>query len=116
MIAAKKVCFYEWHISDVLYLLLIRVSTFFISSILRQKPTQIFDVTSEHRWVEEYSNIKNEKVYIIEHREDKMGRGPHFYIADDEKRRDNQHPGHYPEDFEGYKKRKKRRNLRCGKF
>ncbi|WP_371410364.1 HNH/endonuclease VII fold putative polymorphic toxin, partial [Bacillus pseudomycoides] len=35
--------------------------------------------------VEEYTNIKNEKVYIIEHREDKMGRGPHFHTADAEK-------------------------------
>ncbi|PEP22080.1 WXG100 family type VII secretion target [Bacillus wiedmannii] len=84
------------------------------NSTPRQKPTQIFDGTSEHRWVEEYSNIKNEKVYIIEHREDKMGRGSHFHTADDEKGsplekgRYNQHPGHYPEDFEGYKKKGKK--------
>jgi len=31
------------------------------------------------------SNIKNKKVYIIEYREDKMGRGSHFHTADDEK-------------------------------
>lgn len=40
-----------------------------------------------------------------------MGRGSHFHTADNEKgyplekRRYNQHPGHYPEDFEGYKKK-----------
>ncbi|PHC78471.1 hypothetical protein COF63_29070, partial [Bacillus pseudomycoides] len=55
------------------------------NSTPRQKPTPVYDGTSEHRLVEEYTNIKNEKVYIIEHREDKMGRGPHFHTADAEK-------------------------------
>lgn len=51
------------------------------------------------------------KKYIIEHREDKFGRGPHFHGADDlkgsplEKGRYNQYPGHSPEDFVGYKKK-----------
>lgn len=31
------------------------------------------------------SNIKNEKVHIIEHREDKMRKGSHFHTADNEK-------------------------------
>jgi len=84
------------------------------NSTPRQKPTPVYDGTSEHRLVEEYTNIKNEKVYIIEHREDKMGRGPHFHTADAEKGsplekgRYNQHPGHYPEDIEGYKKKGKK--------
>ncbi|MGG0352339.1 HNH/endonuclease VII fold putative polymorphic toxin [Bacillus albus] len=51
------------------------------------------------------SNIKNEKVYIIEHREDKMGKGSHFHTADNEKGRYYQHRRHYPEDFEGYEKK-----------
>lgn len=64
------------------------------NSTPRQKPTQIFDGTSEHRWVEEYSNIKNEKGSPLE------------------KGRYNQHPGHYPEDFEGYKKKGKNKKLK----
>lgn len=84
------------------------------NSTPRQKPTHVYDGTSENRLVEEYTNIKNEKVYIIEHREDKMGRGAHFHTADAEKGsplekgRYNQHPGHYPEDIEGYKKKGKK--------
>ncbi|SDY77010.1 HNH/Endo VII superfamily nuclease toxins [Bacillus sp. 166amftsu] len=55
------------------------------NSTPRKNPVQVFDGTTEHRWVEEYTNFKGEKVYIIEHREDKMGRRSHFHTADDEK-------------------------------
>ncbi|WP_430476847.1 WXG100 family type VII secretion target [Bacillus cereus] len=84
------------------------------NSTPRKNPVQVFDGTTEHRWVEEYAYFKGEKVYIIEHREDKMGRGPHFHTADDEKGSPfdkgtyRQHPGHYPEDIEGYKKQGKK--------
>ena len=80
------------------------------NSTPRKKPVQVFDGTTEHRWVEEYTNFKGETKYIIEHKEDKMGRGPHFHTADNtsgspwEKGRYGQEDGHYPEDFEGYKK------------
>ncbi len=47
-----------------------------------------------------------------------MGRGSHFHTADDEKGsplekgRYNQRSGHYPEDFEGYKKKEKNKKLK----
>ncbi|PFD95619.1 hypothetical protein COE15_01125 [Bacillus cereus] len=80
------------------------------NSTPRKNPVQVFDGTTEHRWVEEYTNFKGETKYIIEHKEDKMGRGPHFHTADNtsgnpwKKGRYGQEDGHYPEDFEGYKK------------
>ncbi len=69
----------------------------------------VYDGTSENRTVYEFT-VDGKKKYIIEHAEDKMGRGPHFHGADDvkgnpfEKGRYNQYDGHYPEDFNGYKK------------
>lgn len=56
----------------------------------------------------DYSNIKNKKVYIIEPREDKMVKDSHFHTADNEKGRYNQHHWHYQENFEGYKKKRKK--------
>ncbi|UZQ51681.1 HNH/endonuclease VII fold putative polymorphic toxin [Clostridium kluyveri] len=72
-----------------------------------KKPVQIYDNTSENRIVHEFE-VDGQKKYIIEHREDKFGRGPHFHGADDlkgsplEKGKYNQYPGHYPENFNGY--------------
>lgn len=36
-----------------------------------------------------------------------MRKGSHFHTADNEKGRYNQHHRHYPENFEGYKKKGK---------
>ncbi|PEM49097.1 WXG100 family type VII secretion target [Bacillus wiedmannii] len=80
------------------------------NSTPHQKPIHVFDGTSENRLVEEYTNFKGQKRFIIEHREDKMGRGPHFHLATDkkgnplEKGRYDQLKGHYPENLEGYNK------------
>jgi RHS repeat-associated protein len=69
------------------------------------KPIQVYD--SENRWVYQF-NVNGRNKYIIEHREDRFGRGPHFHAADDkygsplDKIRYNQYPGHFPEDFNGY--------------
>ncbi|TPG71558.1 hypothetical protein EEL31_12985 [Brevibacillus laterosporus] len=82
------------------------------NSAQHKKPVHVHDGTSENRWVYEFE-VDGKKKYIIEHREDKFGRGPHFHGADDirgsplEKGRYNQYPGHSPEDFEGYKKKGK---------
>ena len=68
----------------------------------------VFDGTSENRIVYEF-DINGEKKYIIEHPFDKMGRGNHFHGADAAKGspfgkgRYNQYPGHFPEDFNGFK-------------
>ncbi|MGN4715259.1 WXG100 family type VII secretion target [Bacillus cereus group sp. MYBK226-2] len=84
------------------------------NSTPHQKPVHVYDGTSENRWVEEYTNFKGQKRFIVEHQEDKMGRGPHFHIATDrkgnpmDKGRYNQLDGHYPEDFVGYKKQEKK--------
>ena len=81
----------------------------------------MYDGTSENRWVEEYTNFKGQKRFIVEHQEDKMGRSYHFHIATDrkgnpmDKGRYNQLDGHYPEDFVGYKNRKKIKIKRCEK-
>lgn len=62
------------------------------NSVQGKKPVEIFD---------------GHKKYIVEHREDKFGRGFHFHGADDikgsplEKGRYNQYPGHFPENFDG---------------
>ena len=69
----------------------------------------VYDGTSENRTVYEFV-VGDKKKYVIEHSEDKMGRGPHFHGADDakgspfKKGRYNQYDGHYPESFNGYKK------------
>jgi RHS repeat-associated protein len=78
------------------------------NSTQHKKPVDVFDGTTENRRVYEFE-VDGNKKYIIEHREDKFGRGPHFHGADDlkgsplEKGRYNQYPGHSPEDFIGYK-------------
>lgn len=70
---------------------------------------KVFDSTSENRNVYEFE-VNGQKKYIIEHLEDKMGRGPHFHGANDskgspfDKGRYKQYPGHSPEDFNGYKR------------
>ncbi|MFT0800832.1 T7SS effector LXG polymorphic toxin [Bacillus swezeyi] len=80
------------------------------NSIQHKKPVDVYDGTTENRRVYEFE-VNGKKKYIIEHREDKFGRGPHFHGADDlkgsplEKGRYNQYPGHSPEDFAGYKKK-----------
>ncbi|KAF0816278.1 Rhs-family protein [Bacillus sp. ZZV12-4809] len=80
------------------------------NSIQHKKPVDVYDGTTENRRVYEFE-VDGKKKYIIEHREDKFGRGPHFHGADDlkgsplEKGRYNQYPGHSPEDFVGYKKK-----------
>jgi RHS repeat-associated protein len=62
----------------------------------------------ENRIVYEF-NVAGKKKYIIEHLEDRFGRGPHFHGADDikgspfNKGRYNQYPGHFPENFSGYR-------------
>ncbi|AZK48806.1 hypothetical protein EIM92_00495 [Paenibacillus lentus] len=82
------------------------------NSIQHKKPVYVHDGTSENRKVYEFE-VDGKKKYIIEHRDDKFGRGPHFHGADDlkgnplEKGRYNQYPGHSPEDFDGYKKKGK---------
>ncbi|WP_249725700.1 HNH/endonuclease VII fold putative polymorphic toxin, partial [Paenibacillus dendritiformis] len=82
------------------------------NSAQHKKPVYVHDGTSENRWVYEFE-VDGKKKYIIEHRDDKFGRGPHFHGADDlkgsplERGRYNQYPGHSPEDFEGYKKKGK---------
>lgn len=69
----------------------------------------VYGGTSENRTVYEFT-VYGKRKYIIEHTEDKMGRGLHFHGADDikgnpfEKGRYNQYDGHYPENFNGYKK------------
>ena len=68
----------------------------------------VYDGTSENRIVYEFE-VNGEKKYIIEHPFDKMGRGNHFHGADAtkgspfSKGRYNQYPGHFPEDFNGFK-------------
>lgn len=53
-------------------------------------------------------DVGGKKKYIIEHAEDKYGRGKHFHGADDlegspfDKIRYNQYEGHFPEDINGY--------------
>ncbi|CDH90547.1 conserved hypothetical protein [Clostridium botulinum B str. Eklund 17B (NRP)] len=47
-----------------------------------KKPVQVFDSSSENRIVHEFE-VDGQKKYIIEHREDKFGRGFHFHGADD---------------------------------
>ncbi|MFC4323292.1 HNH/endonuclease VII fold putative polymorphic toxin [Litchfieldia salsa] len=80
------------------------------NSTQHKKPVDVYDGTTENRRVYEFE-VDGKKKYIIEHREDKFGRGPHFHGADDlkgsplEKGRYNQYPGHSPEDFVGYKKK-----------
>ncbi|WP_071461028.1 HNH/endonuclease VII fold putative polymorphic toxin [Bacillus massilinigeriensis] len=80
------------------------------NSTQQKKPVDVYDGTTENRRVYEFE-VDGKKKYIIEHREDKFGRGPHFHGADDlkgsplEKGRYNQYPGHSPEDFVGYKKK-----------
>jgi RHS repeat-associated protein len=70
---------------------------------------KVFDNTSENRKVYEFE-VNGRNKYVIEHLDDKMGRGPHFHGADDikgspfDKGRYNQYPGHSPEDKVGYKK------------
>ncbi len=72
-----------------------------------KKHKYIYDKTSENRWVYEF-DVNGSKKYIIEHFDDKFGRGPHFHGADGlrgnpfDKGRYNQYPGHFPEDFSGY--------------
>ena len=69
----------------------------------------VYDGTTENRTVHEFL-VEGKKKYVIEHAEDKMGRGPHFHGADDTRRNPfkkgkyNQYDGHYPEDFNGYRK------------
>ncbi|SEN16909.1 HNH/Endo VII superfamily nuclease toxins [Paenisporosarcina quisquiliarum] len=80
------------------------------NSTQHKKPVDVYDGTTENRRVYEFE-VDGKKKYIIEHRVDKFGRGPHFHGADDlkgsplEKGRYNQYPGHSPEDFVGYKKK-----------
>lgn len=53
-------------------------------------------------------NVGGKKKYIIEHAEDKYGRGKHFHGADDSKCSPfnkgtyEQFPGHFPEDINGF--------------
>ncbi|MDQ0221026.1 HNH/endonuclease VII fold putative polymorphic toxin [Peribacillus cavernae] len=80
------------------------------NSTQHKNHVDVYDGTNENRRVYEFE-VDGKKKYIIEHREDKFGRGPHFHGADDlkgsplEKGRYNQYPGHSPEDFVGYKKK-----------
>ena len=68
----------------------------------------VYDSETENRTVYEF-DVDGEQKYIIEHNEDKFGRGPHFHGADGSKGspfcrgRYNQYPGHYPEDFQGFR-------------
>lgn len=68
----------------------------------------VYDGSTENRTVFKFS-LYGENKYIILHRHDKLGRGPHFHGADDkkgnpfEKGRYNQYDGHFPEDFNGFK-------------
>ena len=47
-----------------------------------KKPVDVYDGTTENRRVYEFE-VDGKKKYIIEHREDKFGRGSHFHGADD---------------------------------
>jgi len=73
------------------------------------KHKYIYDGTSENRLVYEF-DVEGSKKYIIEHVDDKFGRGPHFHGADSlkgspfDKGRYNQYPGHFPENFNGYRR------------
>jgi len=72
-----------------------------------KKPVKVYD--TENRIVQEF-NVNGKKKYIVEHREDSFGRGAHFHGADNikgsplNKGRYNQYPGHFPEDFNGYRR------------
>lgn len=73
-----------------------------------QYKTHKFIRDTEHRTVYQFTvGAKNK--YIINHSQDKFGRGRHFHGADDikgnpfNKGRYNQYPGHFPEDFNGYR-------------
>lgn len=44
----------------------------------------VYDGSTENRTVYEF-NVDGIKKFILEHREDKSGRGSHFHWADDEK-------------------------------
>ncbi len=67
----------------------------------------VYDGSTENRTVYEF-NVDGIKKFIIEHREDRSGRGSHFHWADDEKGdpfnrgRYNQREGHFPENFKGF--------------
>ena len=83
------------------------------NSAQHKKPVYVHDSRYENRWVYEFDEYTEEgyQKFIVEHREDKFGRGPHFHGADSggdvsplEKGRYNQYDGHYPENFDGYKK------------
>ncbi|WP_307476594.1 HNH/endonuclease VII fold putative polymorphic toxin [Cytobacillus purgationiresistens] len=52
------------------------------NSTQHKKPVDVYDGTTENRRVYEF-DVDGKKKYIIEHREDKFGRGPHFHGADD---------------------------------
>ncbi|MBC2579062.1 hypothetical protein HGI79_01815 [Clostridium sp. DJ247] len=77
------------------------------NSIQGKKPVTVYD--TENRIVHEFEVYGNKK-YIIEHREDKFGRGSHFHAADDakgnplKKGRYNEFDGRFPEIFSGYTK------------
>ena len=68
----------------------------------------VYDGTSENRTVYEFT-VDGKKKYIVQHSNDKMGRGPHFHGADGvkgnpfDKGRYNQYPGHFPENPKGFK-------------
>ena len=72
----------------------------------------VYDQQYENRTVYEF-DVNGKKKYIIMHTEDKFGRGPHFHGADDRKGsplskgKYYQYPGHFPEDFDGFVRRKK---------
>ena len=77
------------------------------NSVQGKKPVKVYD--TENRIVQEF-NVNGKKKYIVEHREDSFGRGAHFHGADNikgsplNKGRYNQYPGHFPEDFNGYRR------------
>jgi hypothetical protein len=74
-----------------------------------QPITHKFVYDGENRIVHQFE-VDGINKYIIEHRWDKFGRGPHFHGADDtigspfQKGRYQQYNGHFPEDFGGYTK------------
>ncbi|MGE6376181.1 HNH/endonuclease VII fold putative polymorphic toxin [Peribacillus muralis] len=82
------------------------------NSIQHKKQVFVRDKASENRFVYEF-DVYGKKKYVIKHVEDKFGRGPHFHGADNKKGdplkkgRYNQHSGHSPENFKGYRRKGK---------
>ncbi|EJP94569.1 RHS repeat-associated core domain-containing protein [Bacillus cereus VD142] len=81
----------------------------------------VYDGKTEHRTVYSFGAVGRggHNKFVVQHKHDKSGRGPHFHAAGAKtkgrsgnplstKGKYNQLSGHYPEDKKGYKKKRRR--------